>query len=211
MQPLSRLRARVRATAGQAGVAARGTTRGTGSEENGKRCRRARSEKRGTRFNGRWGEAGGAHHNNKKPQATLPGGSAPVPMGFRRARLHHMTTTEPFQLLPAGLSAFPLSSIAWGIFYLTRPDPVCQALGHHTGRETDRKKGAGQATFRGRAGASSVTNYFFAPGLGAGFAGCPLAAMYVSPPRYVVPNGKSGCPGTTSSRRAWERASRAVP
>lgn len=62
----------------------------------------------------------------EKPQATLPGGLGPVPPGFRRARLRYMNATVPFQLLPAGPLAFPLSSIAWGIYYFTTSSTVCQ-------------------------------------------------------------------------------------
>ena len=50
----------------------------------------------------------------REPQVTLPGGLEPVPMSFRRAQLHCINTAEPFQLLPTGPLAFPLSSITWG-------------------------------------------------------------------------------------------------
>ena len=50
----------------------------------------------------------------REPQVTLPGGLEPVPMSFRRAQLHCTNTAEPFQLLPTGPLAFPLSSITWG-------------------------------------------------------------------------------------------------
>jgi hypothetical protein len=52
--------------------------------------------------------------------------------------------------------------------------------------------------------------YFFAPGLGAGFAGCPLLAIFAVPP-FVIGFGYSADGmKPISSRRAWVRASRAV-
>ena len=88
-------------------------------------------------------------------------------------------------------AASPLSSIAWGIFYRTRSDDWCQVRLRMVSKP-GHKEGAGHASLRGMAGAWTVTNYFFAPGLGAGFAGCPLAAMYESPPPYFVQCNGSG-------------------
>ena len=70
----------------------------------------------------------GVEGDKRKPQATLPGGSGPVPLSFRRAQHRYINAAMPFQLLPAGPLAFPLSSIAWGISYGIRVAPACQVL-----------------------------------------------------------------------------------
>ena len=82
---------------------------------------------------------GGLAVGQKEPQVTLPGGLEPVPMSFRRAQLHCINTAEPFQLLPTGPLAFPLSSITWGNYQSTNRWLFCQ-VSHRIGGKIAEEK-----------------------------------------------------------------------